>query len=444
MNKRKLQIKNTNNKKVKLDSDNINNGNRMIDGITLTCMVDKLYTDFKTNIKKKDPDSSDSDDETFKPPKKKQQKKKSSKNTPIIIFVPPKPDTNKNQDGKNSKDGETKKKPIDCNNPLCNHLGREEDPTEIMMPQLTKIENIDDLIELGKSYNCKKNREFNGVNLRLLCNLVTPLTELKNMIGMKSVKTSIINQILFFLQGFNKNSKCNKCIDCTYNLPCAKNREDMLHTVITGPPGVGKTELGKILAKVYKEMGVLSKGHFVFASRADLIAGYLGQTALKTQDKIDEALGGVLFIDEAYALGHSEGRDSFSKECIDTLNQNLTENRDFLCIIAGYKNALDDNFFNMNAGLNRRFTFRYDIEKYTSNELRDIFLLKVNKDCWFVDFLLVDETDTCESINNKRQHIKEFTELFSKNINYFLLFDCSQNNTRLLWEILHFKKKYMN
>src|SRR4029078_8344221 len=128
-------------------------------------------------------------------------------------------------------------------------------------------------------------------------------------------------------------------------------------------------------SKVYKEMGVLSKGHFTLVTRSDLIAKYLGQTAIKTQEVINNCEGGVMFIDEAYALGHSEGRDSFSKECLDTLNQNLSEKRDFLCIIAGYKDALEKCFFSMNDGLARRFNFRYDIESYTPEELMEIFLL---------------------------------------------------------------------
>ena len=106
---------------------------------------------------------------------------------------------------------------------------------------------------------------------------------------------------MFFLQGNHTNQKCNKCIDCSYNLPCLNSQTEMLHTVITGPPGVGKTEFGKILGKVYKEMGILSGGSFKLATRADLIGAYLGHTAIKTQKVIDEAKGGVLFIDEAYS-----------------------------------------------------------------------------------------------------------------------------------------------
>jgi hypothetical protein len=334
-----------------------------------------------------------------------------------------------------------KKKPkekIDesCKNPLCNHKTMKEDPTPINMPNKKKIDNIMDLIELGKTYHCKKNTSFNGINLRLLNNLVVPLTELSNLVGMKSVKEGMVNQILFFLQGFNKGSKCGSCVDCVYNLPCAKNFDDMLHTVITGPPGVGKTELGKILAKVYKEMGILSKGHFKMVSRSDLIGKYLGHTAKLTQKVIDEAQGGVLFIDEAYSLGNAEGRDSFAKECIDTLNQNLTEKRDFLCIIAGYKSALEKCFFNMNEGLQRRFTFKYDIEKYKSNELKQIFLLKVKKSEWKIDFI---DNETMEKGEKEKQN-KKLDNFFDENRENFPNYGGDMETLLLNCKIIHSKR----
>jgi SpoVK/Ycf46/Vps4 family AAA+-type ATPase len=114
-----------------------------------------------------------------------------------------------------------------------------------------------------------------------------------------------------------------------------------------------------------------------------MVAGYLGQTALKTQKLLDEVEGGVLFIDEAYSLGSEDGRDSFSKEVIDTLNQNLSEKKDsLLCIIAGYKDALDKCFFSQNEGLRRRFPFVYTIEKYTADELCQIFKKMVTDMNW--------------------------------------------------------------
>lgn len=299
---------------------------------------------------------------------------------------------------------DTPTEPVDeCKNPLCNHKTFEEDPSSVEIANITKINNIEDLIKLGKTYHCKKNKEYYGLNLRILCNLVLPLTELQNMVGLKSVKNNIVDQILFFLRGYNKKNRCNECIDCSYNLPCARNLDDMLHTVITGPPGVGKTHLGKILCKIYKESGILSKGHFTVVTRSDLVAKYLGQTAIKTQQVINKCLGGVMFIDEAYALGHSAGRDSFSKECLDTLNQNLSEKRDFLCIIAGYKDALDKCFFSMNEGLSRRFAFRYNIEGYNYNELMEIFLLKISQESWKIDI-----PDNNKLLNFFKEHQKSF------------------------------------
>lgn len=305
---------------------------------------------------------------------------------------------------------------LDCPNPLCDHKNFTDEELDGSKKEQKVPEGrltIDDLINLGKRFHCKKNREYFGINLRILCNLVTPLTELKNLVGMIGVKEHIVDQIIFFLQGFNEKQRCNSCIDCAYGLSCAQNANvDMLHTVITGPPGVGKTELGKILGHIYKGMGILKSGHVNIASRADLVAKYLGQTAPKTQGFIDKCAGGVMFIDEAYSLGNPEGRDSFSKECIDTLTRNLSERRDFLCIIAGYKDALDRCFFAYNEGLKRRFTFRYDIEGYNSDELMEIFLHKVSKEGWLTEFH-VDENQIDQE---KMQMLKSF---FNKNMEYF-------------------------
>jgi hypothetical protein len=285
-----------------------------------------------------------------------------------------------------------------CTNPKCDHLRFTDFEIEMGLDKVdyeledsnfkfsTKdIENIDDLIELGYYYHCKKRTVYKDIDLLKLFNLIEPLMEMKKLVGMKSVKESMVDQILFFLQKLNKKERCNECIQCANLIKCdnvKSENDDMLHTIITGPPGVGKTELGKILGKVYKAMGILSKGHVNIARRPDLIAKYLGQTAPKTQAFIDKCKGGVMFIDEAYSLGNPEGRDSFAKECIDTINQNLTERRDFLCIIAGYENALENSFFSFNEGLKRRFSFRYNIDKYTGEELCEIFQMKIKKEDW--------------------------------------------------------------
>lgn len=326
-----------------------------------------------------------------------------------------------------------------CRNPMCNHKTFEEDPSPVIVPVISQITSIEDLIELGKSYHCKKNTEFAGMNLRIMCNLVAPLTELSNMIGMDIPKSHIINQILFFLQGNHTSGKCNKCTDCAFNLPCLNSQTEMLHTVITGPPGVGKTEFGKILGKVYKEMGILSKGTFKLVTRSDLIAGYLGQTALKTQKVIDEARGGILFIDEAYSLGNAELRDSFSKECIDTLNQNLTERRDFLCIIAGYENELENCFFKYNAGLKRRFTFRYGMVPYSHEELLRIFEHKVGLINWSMSYT-PNQSDTSEMLECKTLMRSDIEALFKKNIKCFPNYGGDVETLLLNCKIVHTKR----
>jgi hypothetical protein len=332
---------------------------------------------------------------------------------------------------------------LGCKNPRCNHKTAEEDPTPFAKPTVTRISHINDLIELGKTYHCKKNTEFDGLNLRVLCNLVTPLTELCDMIGMENIKTQMVDQILFFLRGLNKKTKCGVCQDCVFSLPCTKTVDDMFHTAITGPPGVGKTKLGKILGSVYKEMGILENGLMKVVSRADLIGEYLGQTAIKTQKMIDSCKGGVLFIDEAYSLGNPEGRDSFSKECIDTINKNLSENRNFLCIIAGYKEPLEKCFFKYNEGLARRFTFRYNVDGYNAHELYEIFCLKTHADGWKLYYENFD-SETPEYNDGKQKIIDYFVANvgsfpnFGGDVETFFLM-CKIANSRSLVD----KEKFM-
>ena len=229
------------------------------------------------------------------------------------------------------------------------------------------IESISDLINLGMLYETKYKdvKKIFSLDLKILNNMIEPLTELNNLIGLLKVKKQLFDQIIFYLQSLdNKNF-------------------DMLHTVIAGSPGTGKTELAKIISKIYNKMGILSKGTFNSVKRSDLIGGYLGQTAIKTQKVLDEAKGGVLFIDEAYSLGNKEGKDSFSKECIDTLTAFLTEEKeDFICIIAGYNDDLDKCFFAHNSGLKRRFNWKFTIDKYNPNDLRSIFIKKIYDYQW--------------------------------------------------------------
>tara|TARA_B100000767_G_scaffold275476_1_gene312620 strand:+ start:6899 stop:8089 length:1191 start_codon:yes stop_codon:yes gene_type:complete len=247
------------------------------------------------------------------------------------------------------------------------------------------INNINDLITLGQDFKNGKYDPYNRYNLNLfkVARLVNPLIELKNMIGMENIKKEIFDIIMYQLQEFD-------------------NKKDMLHTIVDGEPGVGKTELTKIIAKIYKSMGYLENEIIKFVKRSDLIGGYLGQTAIKTQKVLKECKGGILIIDEAYSLGNPEGRDSYSKECIDTLTAYLSETPETIVFIIGYKEALDKCFFSVNRGLERRFTYRFSLNKYEPNELKDILFKIVEKNDWKIE----------------KKKIKD--DFFIKNKNYFI------------------------
>jgi ATP-dependent 26S proteasome regulatory subunit len=234
-----------------------------------------------------------------------------------------------------------------------------------------EINHINDLLLLIEKYPLDKHIEYN-INMNALHKIKQPLTELNNMIGMKNLKENIVDQIIFYIQNL-------------HTLKSDIKGNDFMHTVIYGSPGTGKTEIAKIIGSIFSKLGVLSKGTFKKVTRADLIAGYLGQTALKTRDVIKECLGGVLFIDEAYALGNEEKRDSFSKECIDTLCESLSDHKDdLMVIIAGYETDLNSCFFNYNQGLKSRFTWRFKTDDYSGEDLYNIFIKKVNDGGWYL------------------------------------------------------------
>jgi len=247
------------------------------------------------------------------------------------------------------------------------------------------------------------------IDFSKLGNLVAPLKKLKAMIGLEKIKKSILDMILYYLQDFEKGNR------------------NMLHTVIEGPPGVGKTEFGKILSEVYAALGIIKSNKFKLVKRTDLIGEYLGHTAHKTQRVIDEADGGVLFIDEAYALGNEDKKDSYSKECIDTLNQNLSENKKkLIVIIAGYPNELERSFFSHNPGLKRRFPFRFSIDGYEPEEMKKIFIKMIGDSKW--------------SVNNIDIQDEELLSFFTKNIQQFPHYGGDMENLLVECKFSHAKR----
>ena len=230
-----------------------------------------------------------------------------------------------------------------------------------------KIETIDDLLLIIDKYEYNENYEYN-IDFHSIVKIKLELTQLNNMIGMKKLKYNVLDQLLYFLQKLHLNKD---------------GKSDYKHTVIHGPPGTGKTEIAKIIGRMYSKIGILSKNHFIKVTRQDLVAGYLGQTAIKTAKVIEEAVGGVLFIDEAYSLASEEKEDSFSKECLDTICEALSNYKnDLMVIIAGYENELNNTFFRVNKGLQSRFIWKFTMEPYNAKELYNIFELIVKMSEW--------------------------------------------------------------
>lgn len=203
----------------------------------------------------------------------------------------------------------------------------------------------------------KQNREYEDKR-----SLQELLDELNALVGLESVKEKVNDLITY--QKVQKLRREN-------NLHSSKNT---LHLAFTGNPGTGKTTVARIVGRIYKRIGLLSKGHFVEVSRTDLIAGYQGQTALKVKSVIENAKGGVLFIDEAYSITENENSDSYGKECLTELTKALEDYRDDLVVIvAGYTEPMKQ-FFESNPGLKSRFNTFIEFKDYSSEELYDILL----------------------------------------------------------------------
>jgi SpoVK/Ycf46/Vps4 family AAA+-type ATPase len=157
-----------------------------------------------------------------------------------------------------------------------------------------------------------------------------------------------------------------------------------LHMVFSGNPGTGKTTVARLMARIYHSLGILSKGQLVEVDRSGLVAGYVGQTALKTSKVLDAALGGVLFIDEAYAL-NGRAENDFGQEAIDTVLKAMEDHRDDLVVIAAGYDGLMDDFIHSNPGLESRFNRFLHFDDYTPDEMLQIFASQCKKGCYTLE-----------------------------------------------------------
>jgi ATPases of the AAA+ class-like protein len=214
-------------------------------------------------------------------------------------------------------------------------------------------------------------------NLRATETLQDCLQELNHLIGLQQVKDSVAHLIAY--QQVQSKRR-------TFGLSQPRRT---LHLAFTGNPGTGKTTVARIIGRMYRHLDLLSRGHFIEASRTDLIAGYQGQTAQKVKKLIERAKGGVLFIDEAYSITENEHSDSYGRECLTELTKALEDCRqDLVVIVAGYTEPMQQ-FFESNPGLSSRFNTFIEFADYNEEELQAIFSQMCSQD----DYTMSAEAD---------------------------------------------------
>jgi AAA+ superfamily predicted ATPase len=228
------------------------------------------------------------------------------------------------------------------------------------------VKSLSDLIDIAWY---SKDKETGDADWFKLWKLVPELTELEEqVIGLPQLKEFVVDLVIHFVSK-TKPSK----------------EPVILNTVLYGPPGTGKTLCSKILAKILAGLG-RTKDKIVHAKLSDFKGKYIGYSEDKTNELLDSANGGILFIDESYGLGYGEDTDTFAKSIIDNLVQALLDpKRNLVCIMAGYYDSIQNHLFSVNDGLKSRFPHEIHLAEYSDVELAKIFQARVKKDGWSLD-----------------------------------------------------------
>lgn len=249
--------------------------------------------------------------------------------------------------------------------------------TKMIASKNEELIRNNDLFLMIERFMEKEGKELNLENYHLIfgeSKFVSPIEELNSLVGMREIK-----EVLGDLEDISQSG--NYTISSRLNKNKKRNDIGLMHIVLTGPQGTGKTTVARIIGRVLHEKGYLESGHIIETDRGGLVGEFVGQTAVKTHNIVREALGGVLFVDEAYELYRKGSREDFGNEAITTLvkDMDLYKN-EFVVIFAGYPDRIDDLLKNANQGLEGRFKYHFHIDDYGAEEIGEILQNKLSED----------------------------------------------------------------
>ena len=310
-------------------------------------------------------------------------------------------------------------------------LGETSDFGKLVL-EITDEQNNRAILELIKKYSLIKMEQKQERITELLCKYLGAIkvegiseelnessntshdeliSQLNELVGLENVKQQVAD-LIDYNQIQNIRAKSG-----------LKNSDKTLHMAFLGNPGTAKTTVARIVGKMYKSIGLLSKGHFIEASRTDLIAEYQGQTAIKVKRLINRAKGGVLFIDEAYSITENHHSDSYGRESLTELTKALEDYRDDLVVIvAGYTNLME-KFFESNPGLKSRFNTFISFNDYSIDELTRIFTYTCDRNDYTIEDEAIEKIHNLLEAKLKEQDRTKFDKTYGIDNLHWMLMD---------------------